>query len=418
MDVTCEGCGASFVVADAHAGKTGKCRKCGAAVTIPTLTASSPDQASISPQVVAEEPNPHEAFTEANITTTDSIHGWTITDYRGLVSAHVVAGTGFFSDFAASLTDVFGGRSLSYQRQLASIEQETLDSLRNSAMQRGANWILGVRVDFDEISGKGMQMFMVSAQGTAVQAIRTPASADVATPGIAAGSFVREQLRKDAVLQLIPKCLAEERAITEDVMQAICDTRLAAGVPLAIKVIFADPQVALSDRVRQLALQSLRLLPRDAVRDAIHEKMLEPSSEKAALDLYRELSLLDLAWTRDILISPDRHSRRIGLQALCKGVALTYTPKDIPILRSIAETIPVAFPDRSTLVEVRGFLSSQSSERWRCENGHDNTLEARRCETCNIDRFGHRIGTFSPDEALRVTQCTLRTLEAAFGMIP
>jgi len=52
------------------------------------------------------------------VTTTTSIDGLNVKQYIKPISAHVVAGTGFFSDFAASLSDVFGGRSQTYQRQL------------------------------------------------------------------------------------------------------------------------------------------------------------------------------------------------------------------------------------------------------------------------------------------------------------
>ena len=45
------------------------------------------------------------------ITTTNNIDGAEITSYIRLVSTNVVIGTNFFSDFAASFTDFFGGRS-------------------------------------------------------------------------------------------------------------------------------------------------------------------------------------------------------------------------------------------------------------------------------------------------------------------
>ena len=44
------------------------------------------------------------------VTTTNSIEGYTIRKYLGVVNANVVIGTNLFSDIAASLTDVFGGR--------------------------------------------------------------------------------------------------------------------------------------------------------------------------------------------------------------------------------------------------------------------------------------------------------------------
>lgn len=43
------------------------------------------------------------------ITTTPTIEGHPIKAYLGAINVNVVIGTNFFSDFAASFTDVFGG---------------------------------------------------------------------------------------------------------------------------------------------------------------------------------------------------------------------------------------------------------------------------------------------------------------------
>jgi len=106
---------------------------------------------------------------EILVTTTSSVEGINVKQYLKPVSAHVVEGTNFFSDFFASFSDVFGGRSQTYQRQLSSLYNEAIDLLKRSAYEVGANCILGLRVDLDEISGKGKSMFMITATGTAVK---------------------------------------------------------------------------------------------------------------------------------------------------------------------------------------------------------------------------------------------------------
>src|SRR3990170_3158853 len=102
------------------------------------------------------------------VTTTPSMDGYKIKSYLGPVTANIIAGTGLFSDIAASFTDVFGGRSESYQKQLSAINNEVIKKLITTAQQFRANAIVGLKLDFDEISGKAKQMFMVSATGTAV----------------------------------------------------------------------------------------------------------------------------------------------------------------------------------------------------------------------------------------------------------
>ncbi len=100
--------------------------------------------------------------------TTNSIEGALIEKYIQLVSVNIVVGTNFFSDFGASFTDFFGGLSDTYQSKLEKIYKVGIDKIKIKATNIGANAILGIKIDFDEISGKGKSMFMLSIMGTAV----------------------------------------------------------------------------------------------------------------------------------------------------------------------------------------------------------------------------------------------------------
>ena len=103
------------------------------------------------------------------ITTTNSIEGATIEKYFDVVTSNLVIGTGFFSDFKASFSDFFGGMSGAYRKQMDRLYQEAKDAISLKASALGANCILGFKIDFDEISGKGTSMFMISVSGTAVK---------------------------------------------------------------------------------------------------------------------------------------------------------------------------------------------------------------------------------------------------------
>lgn len=412
IEAICGGCGATFSVDDSHAGKTGKCRKCGAGVNIPSRTVNTPSSRGmeISANHVEEE---IDATPPCQITTTDLIHGWTVTGYKGLVTAHVVAGTGFFSDFAAGWTDVFGGRSQTYQRQMAAIEEEALESLRYAAVERGANWVIGTRIDFDEISGKGMQMFMVSAQGTAVHAIAAPVEApDAATALRVPGTAVRDQIRKDSIRRRLPAMESGERQVTEEFLETLCDVRLPESVPLCVRIALSDDEVH-SPRTKQLAKQALRLAPRRATRDALHEMMLQNRQANGAITLYRDLGLLDVRWVMQQISTPDKHARHVGLQVLSQCVATTYSNEDIAVLHTLRAAVTNAFPETAREVDVKTLLGGHG-RRWRCENGHDNVLDDQRCTTCDVDRRGLPRGDYSPDIAVKVIESTLAVLEPHF----
>lgn len=102
------------------------------------------------------------------ITTTHSVEGQPIKKYLGVINANIVIGTNFFSDLAASITDFLGGFSDSYQNKLFNIYKTVMSEIEVKAKAIGADAIVGLRIDFDEISGKEKSMFMVSATGTAV----------------------------------------------------------------------------------------------------------------------------------------------------------------------------------------------------------------------------------------------------------
>ena len=101
------------------------------------------------------------------ITTTPSVEGKTIVDYRGIVFGEVVSGVDFVKDFAASLNNIFGGRSGSYEEELIQARQNAIHEMEQRAVSVGANAIVGVDIDY-EVLGANNGMLMVTASGTAV----------------------------------------------------------------------------------------------------------------------------------------------------------------------------------------------------------------------------------------------------------
>ena len=104
------------------------------------------------------------------ITTTPSIEGKEIREYRGIVFGDVVSGVNFVKDFAASLSDMFGGRSSTYEDELVNARTRALAEMEARAVQLGANAVVGVDIDY-EVLGSGNGMLMVTVSGTAVIAV-------------------------------------------------------------------------------------------------------------------------------------------------------------------------------------------------------------------------------------------------------
>lgn len=101
------------------------------------------------------------------ITTTPTIEGREIVEYKGIVFGEIIAGVNFIKDFMAGLTNVFGGRSSSYENEIVNARANALNEMEQRAFQMGANAIVGVKVDYETL-GEGGSMLMVTATGTAV----------------------------------------------------------------------------------------------------------------------------------------------------------------------------------------------------------------------------------------------------------
>lgn len=101
------------------------------------------------------------------ITTTPSIEGKKIIEYKGVVFGEVITGVNFIKDFAAGLTNFFGGRSGSYEGELIEARNSALKELEKRTEMIGGNAVVGVDIDY-EVLGQGGNMLMVTASGTAV----------------------------------------------------------------------------------------------------------------------------------------------------------------------------------------------------------------------------------------------------------
>lgn len=99
------------------------------------------------------------------VTTTGSVEGKKITQYHGVVAGEAVMGANFIRDFFARVTDVLGGRSGAYQKELRKARAIALEELMEEAQDMGANAVVGVSMDTEVM---GDSMLMMVATGTAV----------------------------------------------------------------------------------------------------------------------------------------------------------------------------------------------------------------------------------------------------------
>ena len=99
------------------------------------------------------------------LTTGYNFEKYEIVKYLNLVHGEVVMGTGFLSEFSASVNDFFGTTSGLFEGKISLAKQKAQEQMVVKAMALGANALIGV--DFD-ITTFNNNMIGVSSNATAV----------------------------------------------------------------------------------------------------------------------------------------------------------------------------------------------------------------------------------------------------------
>ena len=106
---------------------------------------------------------------DVKLTTTPTYPNLEIEEVKGVITSECVFGMNVFRDFFAGMTDFFGGRSEASQKVLRDARETCLNELKKEAYELGADGVIGIDLDYSEISGKGKGMLFLVASGTAVK---------------------------------------------------------------------------------------------------------------------------------------------------------------------------------------------------------------------------------------------------------
>jgi uncharacterized protein YbjQ (UPF0145 family) len=101
------------------------------------------------------------------LTTTPTIDGRPIAEYRGIVTGEAILGANIVKDLFAGIRDIVGGRAGAYEQELAKARAIAMEELAVAAERAGADAVVGIDLDYETV-GQG-SMLMVTASGTAVR---------------------------------------------------------------------------------------------------------------------------------------------------------------------------------------------------------------------------------------------------------
>lgn len=314
------------------------------------------------------------------ISTTNNVENGKAIAYYGVVSSHLVAGTGFLSDFAAGLSDFFGGRSGSYRRQMESLYDEALDEISDKARQLGANSVLGLKIDMDNISGKGMSMFMITAVGTAAKIEFNQTVQEEGKPEAVTSTALMHEMAKREILKnlndefaVLPQKSWEYILKSPDVEYLSPLTR---RYFIVVRNSNSYDASYFNKFVENYGLY-LQMTDRDLAVSVIYQGMYDDNYSTIASDLIKDHQLFD---AKEILKLVQAHHIRRAVNLLTTEQP-AYTESDLKDI----ETLIAAFdslPDLGKIELVKSGMFGKETEKYICRHGHQNAKEEEYCLDC------------------------------------
>ena len=99
------------------------------------------------------------------VSTMNDLPGYRVTEVHGEICGLICRSRNVFSNIGAGLRTVVGGEAKGYTKLLSDSRDQATERLREAATAKGANAVLAMRFDCNEI---GDIMSEVAAYGTAV----------------------------------------------------------------------------------------------------------------------------------------------------------------------------------------------------------------------------------------------------------
>lgn len=317
------------------------------------------------------------------ITSTNSIEGAEIQRYYEILTTNVVIGTNVFSDFKASLSDFFGGSSGTYQKKLQRIYNTGLEDLKSKAEGIGANGIIGLNIDFDEISGQGKTMFMISLMGTPVKVKykETTQEDNLTNSGVVSLDLLQKELEKKLIVSKITKNYYPNEQEWEVILSNTIEDILKPLLHCYLETMkMIDSELTEPHNLmKKNFIPFIKNIRNDYVTDVLFEEFEIDTSEK--IELLKKASLFSAEKIIELL---KKGQRQTPIRCLVADKKM-YTNDDLKGLNSILEIIK-SFEDTGKIEMVKQTFG-KDKQKFICSEGHSNDLEKEFC-TCGINIKG------------------------------
>ena len=314
------------------------------------------------------------------VSTTNNIDGATVEKYLGIVVSNQVLGVNFFSDFMAGITDFIGGNSITYQNKMNRLYQSGILQLQEKARKLQADAVIGVKMDFDEISGQGKSMFMYSISGTAVKFKRND------SPLVKPDREYDENIvyTDDLRIELFKRQWLEKPSrLTQEQWDIICAYKIEEFAEPLLKIVARSHHADDFNEMKASFCQYLLEMPNIDIIDLLYSNIRDyPNS---ICEIIKDLKLFNAEKIVD-LIKDGKLSIACKLLQVDKDY---YTKDDVQGWNSIIEALD-NLPEKGKIIEVKKGFLSESQRKFICPLHHENESYTRFCASpgCGQDIKG------------------------------
>lgn len=309
------------------------------------------------------------------ITKTNNIEGCTILKYIDSIYANILIRTNILTDIVAGMSDMFSTDSIYYKDKLEKIYIKVKKELQEKAKALGANAIIGFAVDFDEISGGGKSMLMISASGTAC-IIEDKFESKVFVNNIIPSKIISLEIKKKEIVDRIAK--------GENIDGDLSDFLLDYPMPEVAKNVvnaFIE-KFTYNDEFEYFSYRYFSALPIDFATKYLYSVYSENNNRAIGwlLSKCKRFSPLE---TLNLF-------ERLPLNCITHILLidkLEYTYDDLKYMLQIYEKFN-SLPDKGKIELVKGGIFSKEKEMFICSCGHTNDKDREFCSSCGVNIKG------------------------------
>ncbi|MCS4191262.1 uncharacterized protein YbjQ (UPF0145 family) [Salinibacter ruber] len=354
---------------------------------------------------------------------TPRLEGQEVQEYLGPVSSHLVAGTNIFSDIAASFSDLFGGRSKSYRKQLEKINEEVIGQLKEKAANRGANALVGLQIDNDQISGQNKEMFMVTASATAVRVESRSEPSPKREAEKEEPITANEMNVEEKTVRLRRKHENGTLQLSDENWRFLIENRVSDFAGIAQDTVTGSLEASGVTPRQRTHLNNgpdyfLSLSDKKA-KEHLYEMTAHDNLEVAdwAIGVLEEGNMLDLSQVEALLGEDFYSGQKPALEILTRVDKSYYEQSDIPRLEALKLQIERSFGKRAEVFEVEksGTFSSGTEKVWQIKEGARNSMDRDYCSETGLDMYGFGKTETKPEEAIQALETKVSALHRRFS---